>query len=855
MTIETMTPLMQQYHDLKIQYPEALMLFQVGDFYELFFDDAKNASSFLGIALTKRGTYKGEPIPLCGVPLHALDHYLHKLVKGGFCVAICDQLEQPAPGKIVKRGVTQVLTPGTLTDVKLLDEKSASYLCSFAEVEGQWGLLFAELLTAQVYATVVPAGSHKTLEAELHRFFPDEVLLTQQNYAGLTSYFKKQGYFTSSVATDDTMLEWARTRLSAQTQEKIQQSSALTQALNLVYSHVKRTNVAALETFHQIYFYEPDDFLIIDGASQKNLELLTNLQEGGRANTLLATLDQAVTPMGSRTLKKWLVRPLISQKMIDHRLDAVDYFSRNYRLMSSLQAVLKSLGDGERIVGRIALGRAQVHDYMHLHRILISIPQIKVLLAQSDAPAFLTMLSHSFSDFTMLVQLLESALHDDAASEGIIKKGFNEQLDYLRDLVNNVRQSLVALEQKEQAATGINSLKIRFNSVHGYYIEITQANMDLVPHDRYKRRQTLANRERYTCPELQQLENDITTAHSQITALEQELFEHVKQQVVPYVSDIRKMMHAVAQCDALLSFAVCAYERGYVRPVFHESRDIVVSEGKHPVVAQKLGSAFVANDTNLTEQESLWIITGPNMGGKSTYLRQVAQIVIMAQCGSFVPARSASLPIIDRIFTRIGASDNVAEGKSTFLVEMEETAHICQSATQNSLVILDEVGRGTSTFDGLALAQAIIEYLFTTVKARCLFATHYHELTKLQDQFAGIVSYYAASSSTPEGIVFLHKIIRGVADGSFGLEVAKLAHIPSSVIERARSIEQELSSQPMQTITPAYRTPESALQNHEQLRSLKLLSRVREIDYDTLSPKKAFDLLWELKEQLQDKNA
>jgi DNA mismatch repair protein MutS len=839
------TPLMQQYHTIKEQYPDTLIFFQVGDFYELFFDDAKKAAAYLGITLTKRGKQNGEPIPLCGVPVHALDHYLRKLVKGGFCVAICDQLEPPQPGRVVKRGITQVLTPGTLTDTKLLDQHSASYLFSFFECEGKWGLLFTELLTAQLYATVIPAGAHKILEAELNRFFPDEVLLAD----GATSYqtyFKKQGYFTSCVHTQSGMLDWAQQKFSAAEVTQLKEQQALCNSLDLLYGYVKKNNQAALDAFAQIHFYQPEDFLVLDPATQRNLELLKNLQDGGRINTLLATLDKATTAMGSRTLKKWLVRPLLNKKMIEYRFAVVGFLKENYAVLESLKKVLQQIGDGERIIGRIALNRGLLHDYLHLAIILAALPEIKKLL-ETGTPALLTMLGHSITNDPALHTLLVAALNDDNSKDWKIKQGFDKKLDHLRQMVNNSQAAVLALEQKEQEATGIGSLKIRFNNVHGYYLEVTKTHLDKVP-EHYKRRQTLANRERYTFPELQQLESDIMTARTQIDAVELELFEHVKQQVVPYLSQLRKTMHALAQSDALLSFALCAYERGYVKPELTDSRDIVIKDGKHPVVEQKLGSKFIPNDTQLDDAASLWIVTGPNMGGKSTYLRQVAQLCIMAQCGSFIPAAAASLPTLDRIFTRIGASDNVAEGKSTFLVEMEETAHICQFATQNSLVILDEVGRGTSTFDGLAIAQAVIEYLFTHVKARCLFATHYHELTKLEQRFKGIASFYAASKKEQEGIVFLHKIIRGVADGSFGLEVAKLAHLPEVVVQRAYQVEQELSQ--TQPIAPATVSNDFELQQLEtQLKKVKQqLNELTALDYDSLSPKKAFDLLWKLKE-------
>lgn len=839
---------MAQYHEIKQNYQDTLLFFQVGDFYELFFEDAKKAAEYLGIALTKRGTQKGEPIPLCGVPIHAIDHYLQKLVKGGFCVALCDQLESPRPGSIVKRGVTQVLTPGTLTDTKLLDEKSASYLFSFFECEGKWGLVFSELLTAQLYATMVPAGSYKVLEAEMNRFFPDEVLLSNEKvFSGYQTYFKKQGYFTSCVHKKEGMIEWATEKFSEENVKHLQEQTALCNALDVLYGYLKLNNQAALNTFCNIHFYAPDDFLVIDPATQRNLELIKNNQDGGRANTLLQVIDLSVTAMGARTLKKWLVRPLLNKKIIEHRLDAVGFLKINTQLRESLQNSLKQLGDGERIVGRIALQRGQLHDYMHIKNMLMIVPQIQQQLS-FGTPGLLQMLGQCIVDFSSLRNFLESALHDDMQYPWKIKKGFNQELDRLRDMVHNSQSAILALEQKEQQLTGINSLKIRFNNVHGYYIEVTQPNIHLVP-DRYKRKQTLAGRERYISTELQELEHDIITARNEIDAVEQGLFEQVKSEVIPFVSGLRKMMHALSQCDALLSFAQCAYERGYIQPVFTEDRDIIIKEGKHPVVAHKLGSQFIANDTTLNDDNSLLVITGPNMGGKSTYLRQVAQICLLAQCGSFVPVQSARLPLLDRIFTRIGASDNVAEGKSTFLVEMEETAHICHFATEKSLVILDEVGRGTSTFDGLALAQSIIEYLYHTIKARCLFATHYHELTHLENNFSGIKSFYALSTQTNDGIVFLHKIMPGISDGSFGLEVAKLAHLPEGIIQRATEIEHDLSAGKQMIPATFSKGTDCELQKTkaelEKLQTRLLL--FDSLNYDELSPKQAFDLLWRFK--------
>lgn len=863
------TPLMQQYYDIKIDYPDTLLFFQVGEFYELFCDDAKQAAAFLGIALTARGKNKGEPIPLCGVPMHAIDHYLSKLVKGGFKVALCDQLEEAKPGTIVRRGVKQVLTPGTLTDSKLLDDRSASYLFSLYPMGDSWGLVFSELLTAQIFITTIPAAHEKLLESELIRFFPDEIIIPQGAFTKeFQAYFKRLGYCITVV--HDTIdnskadaFEWTEKQFSPSACQTVNSNESMKLALYYFYAYMSKNQRAALSQFNSLFFYKPDDFLILDSATQRNLELVKNLQDGGSKNTLFGVMDMARTAMGSRMLKKWICRPLVKKEAIMQRHDIVALCCADIEFVQKIERLLVQAGDFERIVGRIALQRASLIDYSSLSQTLLLIPQIKTVVELHKNVLLMGIITDHLGDFQALSDVLMNALHDEPSTDCIIKPGYDERLDQMRVLVNNSNERIAQLEVTEQNATGISSLKVRYNAIQGYYIEVTNANLSAVP-ERYRRLQTLVGRERFITPELQQLQYGIEAARKDIVNHEAALFEGIKQEVALSIAALRKSAHAIAHVDALVSLGRLAYENGYVRPEFSDARDIVIIKGRHPVVEQALSNPFIPNDTHLTDQQSLWIITGPNMGGKSTYLRQVALISVMAHVGSFVPAAKAYLPLLDRIFTRLGASDNVAEGKSTFLVEMEETAMICTYATEKSLVILDEVGRGTSTFDGLAIAQAVIEYIFTHIGARCLFATHYHELTSLGQSHAGITSYYAASKKTDSGIVFLYKIIQGVADGSFGIEVAKLAHLPAEVIIRSRALVDSFargSERIIPAITEGKDTGHQALYAEniqlkaensrlmqEQDKVQRMVALLQEVDFNTLSPKKAFDLLWQYNE-------
>lgn len=865
---EKNTPLMEQYFKIKEQYNDSLVLFQVGDFYELFFQDAKAASAFLAIALTKRGKNKGEDIPLCGIPVHALNHYLIKLIKGGFKVAICDQLTKPQPGTVVQRGVTKVLTPGTLTDSLMLDEKSASYLLACFPGQKNWGLIFSELLTAQLFAVSLPAESYRMIDTELIRFSPDEILIPTQANSNLNRYFKQNGYCTSTINQDDARqndaYQWIENQFAPGTLKTLELHQDLFQSLQIIYFYLKRNQEKALDQFKSIQFYEPEDYLVLDNATQKNLEIIKNNQDGGRKNTLFYVLDKAKTPMGSRTIKKWLQRPLVQKSGILQRQEIIVFLSQRIDLMQKLEALLNSLSDLERIIGRIALNRANINDYLALKDSLAITPQIKELL-QTQIPGQLSRaIEDKISDFSVLVNLLQASINDDTTIHSTIKKGFDLELDKLRNLALNGKQEVLKLEEREITRTGINSLKISFNQITGYYIEITNPNLEKVPQD-FIEIQKLVNRKRFTTPELKNLEAELIKAENEIDQIEAAVFERVKKDVESYLSQLRQTAQALAYLDGVFGIAITSYENNYVKPEFNDNHSIQIKDGKHPVIEQVLGSNFIPNDTNLNDEESLWIITGPNMGGKSTYLRQVAQICIMAQCGMPVPAKQASLPILDRIFTRIGSGDNLAEGKSTFLVEMEETATICTQATHNSLVILDEVGRGTSTFDGIAIAQAIVEYISQKIHARCLFATHYHELTKLEEHLSGITNYYMSCKKNNNSIIFLHKIIKGSSSGSFGIDVARLAQLPEEIINRAAYILQTLSIDNFSQTTASSGLQQKNLFNSVQPTTTSnkkhdacinaaqnsILNQIKNIDLDNISPRQALDILHDLKQKFK----
>ncbi|MBY0109806.1 MAG: DNA mismatch repair protein MutS [Candidatus Babeliaceae bacterium] len=835
-----LTPLMRQYFDIKNQFPDALVLFQVGDFYELFFNDAHKAASFLGIVLTQRGTMSDEPIPLCGVPRHTVEHYLIKLVKGGFRVVICDQLEAPQPGKIVERGVTQVFTPGTLVDTKLLDSKSSHYIAALISNNGSIGLIFYEMLAGSLYFTEFPYDEKK-LDAELAVFTPREILLEQNSSGKQLEQFCKQRSFVTTYTQEqlvqDDFTQWLQT-ISRISHQESSLTPVAKNILQLLGGYIKKNAPHSWQAQKNLLIYQAQDYLQLDAATQKNLEIINNTHDGSARYTLFEVVDEAVTGMGSRLLKKWLMRPLIDRASLEKRLEKVTYFVKNSFERNLIRTHLKKIGDLERTLGRMFLRRATYNDYRILMEGIV------------DIPALQKFVSCNMQELTRLFTLLTHAINIDQHHDWKIAAGYHSELDRLRSLSTQGMQAIFELERKEQQKSGINTLKIRYSQAAGYAIEVSKAQSEAVP-TRYIKIQSLTNRDRFTTQELKDLEYDINRAENSSTELENQLFTLLMHEVENYLPLLRTLSQELAELDVFSCLAHVAVQNQWVYPEFTEKEQMIIIDGRHPIVerrmlaqelAQETKVSFVPNNTKLTFQEKTWIITGPNMGGKSTYLRQVALIQILAQIGSFVPAKQAILPLLDRIFTRIGAGDHLAQGKSTFLVEMEETALICGAATHKSLVILDEVGRGTSTYDGLALAQAIVEYLHQEIKPFCLFATHYHELTALANTVSGIACYHAASKAVGDTVVLLHNILPGIAPGSFGIQVAKAAHLPKIVIDRARILLAEYAQTQGQAV-PLNNSLEP--QESCKINKLHLLD---ELDLDTVSPRQAYEILCKLKE-------
>jgi DNA mismatch repair protein MutS len=887
---EATTPLMQQYQGIKARYPHALLLFRLGDFYELFYEDAIIAARELQITLTSRNREKGQPIPMCGVPYHAADGYIARLIRAGFKIAICDQMELPGPGKkIVRREVVRVITPGTATDGAVLEARENNFLAAVAKdlTGATLGLAYVDLSTGEFQSTEFSgAGAAEALRDELQILRPRETLLPRPQQLFETA---KTSLLDGIGGVESRLDEWIFQRDYGERVLREQFGVAELTGFGLdghpqslaaagAIIHYLRENAARGDDAHSVEtlrhldgvrYYQQQNALVLDPVSVRNLELVTPIftEESGRIGptTLIAALDVTVTGMGARLLRAWMMRPLIDVEAIEARLNAVAHLMQQTMVRGEIRRELKGILDLERITSRISLGLATPRELVALRKSLAQLPVLKNFLTPPPAGGS-ELLRKIFADIDELSDVrerLERGISDEppalSTSPGMIRTGFDGELDELRNLSQHSKQIIAAMEERERKRTGINSLKIRFNSIFGYYIEISKVNLHAAPAD-YERKQTLVNAERFTSPELKEYERKILAADERIAEIENRLFVELRSGVAAHAARLRVTAGAVAQMDVLTSFAMLAAERGYRRPEFNVNGELLIVEGRHPVIEELLrqrGERFVPNDLYLESQrQQLLLITGPNMGGKSTYLRQAALIVLMAQMGCFVPARQAKLPITDRIFTRIGASDNLARGRSTFLVEMSEVAAILHHATPASLVLLDEVGRGTSTFDGLSIAWAVVEHLQQHTGARTLFATHYHELTELADLLTAVKNVHVSVKETPNEIVFLRRVEPGSADKSYGIEVARLAGLPRSVIARAREVllkheqnEHELSG----TLSPGANGNANHNGHQEVLFTAldrEVIEKLRGADLDQLKPLEALNLLAELKKQI-----
>ena len=887
--IEATTPLMQQYQGIKSRYPHALLLFRLGDFYELFYEDAIIAARELQITLTSRNREKGQPIPMCGVPYHAADGYIARLIRAGFKIAICDQMELPGPGKkIVRREVVRVITPGTATDGAVLEARENNFLAAVAkDAAGTLGMAYMDLSTGEFQATEFSgAGAAEALRDELQLLRPRETLLPRPQQLFETA---KTSLLDGTGGVESRLDEWIFQHDYAERILREQFGVAELTGFGLdghpqsmaaagAIIHYLRENAARGDDAHSVQalrhldgvrYYEQQNALVLDPVSVRNLELINPIftEESGRVGptTLIAALDVTVTGMGARLLRSWMMRPLIDPVEIDARLTAVAQLVQQTMVRGEIRKELKGILDLERITSRITLGLATPRELVALRKSLARLPLLKNFLTPPPAGGseLLRRIFTEIDELSDVRERLERGISDEppalATTPGMIRSGFDGELDELRNLSQHSKEIIAAMEERERKRTGIASLKIRFNSIFGYYIEISKANLHLAPAD-YERKQTLVNAERFTSAELKEYERKILAADERIAEIENRLFVELRSGVAAHAVRLRVTASAIAQLDVLTSFAKLAAERGYCRPEFNATGELLIVDGRHPVIEELLrqrGERFVPNDLYLESQrQQLLLITGPNMGGKSTYLRQAALIVLMAQMGCFVPARQAKLPVTDRIFTRIGASDNLARGRSTFLVEMSEVAAILHHATPSSLVLLDEVGRGTSTFDGLSIAWAVVEHLQQHTGARTLFATHYHELTELADLLSAVKNVHVSVKETPNEIVFLRRVEPGSADKSYGIEVARLAGLPRSVIARAREVllkheqnEHELS----ETLSPGA----NGNGNHNGDQAVlftaldrEVIDKLRGADLDQLKPLDALNLLAELKKQI-----
>jgi DNA mismatch repair protein MutS len=855
----TYTPMMEQYREVKRRHPDSLLFFRLGDFYEMFFEDAELAARELEITLTGRSAGTAERVPMCGVPYHAADNYIARLINKGYRVAICEQVEDPRAAKgIVRREVIRVITPGTVLTDNMLD-KGNNFLVLLHEEDDSLFLAGADVSTAEcVWAEF--AGSHRvgSLCDQLFRMAPAEIVLAGKiaDLAGIQAFTAARlprSTYTSMVVDDYAAV--AGLPADHFGAGELPAAGGAVLALALLLHYLRETVKSDLSHLSRLTKYDAREFLALDAATLRNLEVTASMRDGSRKDTLLAVLDHTRTAMGGRLLKRWLEYPLLSPAAIAARQDAVGELVAKPLVRQQFQQALAEIYDFERILTRIEVGTANARDLVALKASLAVLPTLKAGLAACEAKrlaaAGLTLATHAD-----VHALITAAIADNpplAVREGgMIRAGYDLELDELRALAADSRRFVQELEAREREASGIKSLKVGYNKVFGYYIEITNANAANVP-AAYTRKQTLANAERYITPELKEFELKILGAQEKIVAIEYHLFTRVRDYVRERIRDIQQTARLVAETDALASLAEAAARGGYTRPALNTAREVIIRDGRHPVVEKILKrELFVPNDTDLNHRDcEIMIITGPNMAGKSTYMRQVALLVLLAQVGSFIPAREASICPVDRIFTRVGASDDLATGQSTFMVEMNEVAHILRHATADSLIVLDEIGRGTSTFDGMSIARAVIEFVKEKVRAKTLFATHYHELTDLEETSRKIKNYSVAVKERGNDVVFLRRIVPGGADKSYGIHVAQLAGLPKKLVERAQEILAALEQGGRHVRAAAGEAAATATAAAEQptLFASSLADELAAIDVMTLTPLEALNILYRLQTQ------
>jgi DNA mismatch repair protein MutS len=871
------TPLMTQYYKVKKANPDTILLFRVGDFFETFDEDAKIASKVLGITLTKRSNGAAGDVPLAGFPHHAIDTYLPKLVRSGYRVAVCEQMENPKFAKgIVKRDVIEVITPGVAFSDKLLDHKKNNYLMGICIKPSQHsgsdeiaGIAFSDISTGEFYTFEVPVA---ILLQQAESISPSEILVQKKDREKITQLVHKINPSIKITKVDDWVfnLDYAKELLLMQFKTVtlkgfgVEDLYAGIIASGVVLNYLQETQKANLSHINKISAYNHSDFMALDFATKRNLEITFSMQDGGREGSLISILDKTETSMGGRLLKKWISTPLKKLELILKRQESVEELYNAKDVRKKLKETLKEIGDLERLISKVCTGRANPREIISIKTSLRKIPEIKDILQRIGTDTLKT-LTANLNPLAPIVDKIQGALVDSPPLSiidgGVIKNDFSAELDDLRDISLHGKDWIAKLQRTERERTNISSLKVSYNRVFGYYIEISNAHKEKVP-DYYIRKQTLVNSERYITPDLKSYEEKILNAEEKIYELESQLFNELRLEIASEASKIQENARMIAMLDCFLSFAECAEEFNYIKPELSENSSIEIVEGRHPVVERILppGEKFTPNDCHLdNEKDQIILLTGPNMSGKSVYLRQIGLIVLLAQIGSFVPAKKARISIVDRIFTRVGASDNITAGESTFLVEMQEAANILNNASNRSLVLLDEIGRGTSTFDGISIAWALTEYLHENpnVAAKTLFATHYHELNEMAEIFPRIKNYKVEVREYDDKVIFLHKVSSGRADHSYGIQVAQMAGLPKFVTNRAKEILQNLESK---ELTPYEERKEKLKKGHVdenqinlfEIKDDKLRDEIKEIKIDSLTPIEALNKLNELKKRVKE---